>query len=84
MYVDVAVPLAVPQTFTYSVSEELRLSARAGCRVLVPFQNRHLIGLIAEVREQVPPGRYKPLVTHRIVRQYPGSMIRYTSPGGAK
>ncbi len=62
MYVDVAVPLAVPQTFTYSVSEELRPSARAGCRVLVPFQNRHLIGLIAEVREQVPPGRYKPLV----------------------
>lgn len=61
MYADIAVPLAVRQTFTYTVPDELRESTKLGCRALVPFRNRHLIGLIARVRDEAPAGRYKPL-----------------------
>ena len=62
MYADVAVPLAVQQTFTYAVSDELCAGVQPGCRVLVPFTNRHLIGLITRIREEVPEGRYKSVV----------------------
>ncbi|MEJ2145276.1 MAG: primosomal protein N' [Acidobacteriota bacterium] len=61
MYADVAVPLAVRQTFTYTVPDELCESIKAGCRALVPFQNRHLIGLVVKLRDEAPMGRYKPL-----------------------
>jgi primosomal protein N' (replication factor Y) len=45
-YVDVAVPLPVTGTFTYSVPEGLAEHTRVGMRVLVPFGRRKVTGFI--------------------------------------
>ena len=42
----IAVALNVRGTFTYSVPEELKSEARIGCRALIPFNNRKVIGYI--------------------------------------
>ncbi len=44
--VDVALPLPLPQSFTYVLPPELVSSARPGCRVLVPFGTKKLTGII--------------------------------------
>lgn len=46
--VDVLLPLPVDQTYTYWVPESLRTEAQIGCRVLVPFGNRRLTGVIVD------------------------------------
>ncbi|HYJ79889.1 MAG TPA: DEAD/DEAH box helicase family protein [Longimicrobiaceae bacterium] len=51
MYVDVALPLPLPRTFTYRVPPALAAAARPGARVLVPFANRERIGWIDRVSE---------------------------------
>ncbi|HEX8244619.1 MAG TPA: DEAD/DEAH box helicase family protein, partial [Longimicrobium sp.] len=51
MYVDVALPLPLPRTFTYRVPDALRAQARPGARVLVPFANRERIGWIDRVAD---------------------------------
>lgn len=63
MYVEVALPLPLPRTFTYRVPVELQGDARPGARVLVPFGPRERIGWIDRVLPAPPadPGRIKPL-----------------------
>ncbi|MFL5542920.1 MAG: primosomal protein N' [Longimicrobiaceae bacterium] len=46
MYVEIALPLPLPRTFTYRVPDGLRGRARPGARVLVPFGQRERIGWI--------------------------------------
>ncbi|HWZ98512.1 MAG TPA: primosomal protein N' [Candidatus Dormibacteraeota bacterium] len=52
------VALAVPlrTTFTYSIPETLRASVQPGCRVLVPFRKKNLVGVVIEVLEKAPDG----------------------------
>ena len=38
LYVDVILPLALPQTYTYRVSIDLIEQLKVGSRVIVPFQ----------------------------------------------
>jgi len=45
----VAVPLPVTGTFSYAVPDKLRASTRVGCRVLVPFKNRNLVGYVLDM-----------------------------------
>jgi primosomal protein N' (replication factor Y) len=45
MFVDVALPLPLFQTFTYRVDGEPRHAARAGSRVVVPLRNKRAIGI---------------------------------------
>ncbi|MBN2564515.1 MAG: primosomal protein N' [Candidatus Eisenbacteria bacterium] len=52
-YIDVAVPLPVTGTFTYSVPEDLAGRARVGTRVLVPFGRRKVTAFV--VAEGVTP-----------------------------
>ena len=53
MLVDVALPLPLFRTFTYSVPEGDAERARRGMRAVVPFRNRQEIGVIVcEGREQ--------------------------------
>jgi len=53
MLVDVALPLPLFRTFTYSVPESDAHRARRGMRAVVPFRNRKEIGVIvAESHEQ--------------------------------
>jgi len=47
---EVAVPLGIHHTFTYRVPKELQEDCHPGCRVLVPFGRRHLIGVVVETR----------------------------------
>ena len=46
MTVNVAPLLPLDTTFTYAVPDALAPDAQIGCRVLVPFRNRHLTGVI--------------------------------------
>jgi primosomal protein N' (replication factor Y) len=46
LYVEIALPLPLPRTFTYRVPDAMRPRARPGARVLVPFGQRERIGWI--------------------------------------
>jgi primosomal protein N' (replication factor Y) len=48
--VDVAVPLPIFHSFTYEFPEELGSVVHPGSRVLVPFGNRYLIGMVMLTR----------------------------------
>jgi primosomal protein N' (replication factor Y) len=62
LFVEVALPLPLPRTFTYAVPPALRAQARPGARVLVPFGQRERIGWIDRVAETVAkPERAKPV-----------------------
>ncbi|MFB3904445.1 MAG: primosomal protein N' [Acidobacteriota bacterium] len=54
-FADVAVPLPIHQLFTYEVPDELQDTVMPGIRVLAPFVNRRLVGIV--VRKHCdPPG----------------------------
>ncbi|HEV2200314.1 MAG TPA: primosomal protein N' [Bryobacteraceae bacterium] len=46
IYCDVSLPVPLDQVFTYSLPETLRPRVRTGCRVLAPFGNRKLSGVV--------------------------------------
>ncbi|MGH9777986.1 MAG: replication restart helicase PriA, partial [Candidatus Acidiferrales bacterium] len=45
-YCDVAVPVPLPETFTYRIPDELRGRVCVGGRVIVPFGARKLVGVV--------------------------------------
>jgi primosomal protein N' (replication factor Y) len=57
--VRVALPLPVDRLFDYAVPAELASAARAGCRVLVPFSGRRLVGVVvgSTAPASLPAGR---------------------------
>src|SRR6202166_418153 len=50
------VALAVPlrRTFTYEVPEQLRTAVQPGVRVLVPFRQKSLVGVVVDLPERPP------------------------------
>ncbi|HTC65920.1 MAG TPA: primosomal protein N' [Candidatus Acidoferrum sp.] len=50
------VALAVPlrTTFTYAVPEQLRAAVQPGMRVLVPFRQKSLVGVVVDLPERAP------------------------------
>jgi primosomal protein N' (replication factor Y) len=55
LYVDVILPLALPQTYTYRVSIDLIEQVKVGSRVIVPFQgNRLYTGIVCKVHHDAP------------------------------
>jgi len=62
LFADVAVPLPLFQTFTYSVPDSLGDELHPGCRVLVPFGTRHLVGLVTQVHRESREGTIKPIL----------------------
>ncbi len=62
LFADVAVPLPLFQTFTYSVPDSLRSELHLGCRVLVPFGTRHLVGVVTQVHRESREGALKPIL----------------------
>src|ERR1700693_2211836 len=50
------VALAVPlrTTFTYAVPEQLRATVQPGVRVLVPFRQKSLVGVVVDLPERPP------------------------------
>src|ERR1044071_7955567 len=51
-YCDVAVPVPLDQLFTYKV--EKGTSPVPGSRVLVPFRQRRMIGIVTDLHERPP------------------------------
>ena len=56
-YVDVLLPLALPQTLTYSVPEEYEERLSVGIRVVAPLRDRKLYsGILVSVHKNAPEG----------------------------
>jgi len=53
-FCNVALPVPLRHTFTYSVPETLRAQVQAGSRVLVPFRKKSLVGVVVELAERPP------------------------------
>lgn len=47
---EIAIPLPLANTYTYSVPEELKSQIQTGVRVWVPFKNREIVGYVTEIR----------------------------------
>jgi primosomal protein N' (replication factor Y) len=56
MFLEVALPLPLRQTFWYRCSPAEFDHIQRGQRVLVPFQNRKLTGYAIQKHSQLPPG----------------------------
>ena len=54
LYCDVALPVPVDRLFTYQLPLTLRHRAAVGCRVIVPFGTRKLIGLVLRTHREQP------------------------------
>ena len=59
LYIDVALPHAVRQVFTYGFRDESGVTPMPGMRVWVPFGTRKQIGMIVRVHDEKPAFRVK-------------------------
>jgi len=53
-FCNVALPVPLRNTFTYAIPESLRESPQPGSRVLVPFRNKSLVGIVVECIPDAP------------------------------
>jgi primosomal protein N' (replication factor Y) len=53
-FCNVALPVPLRNTFTYAIPEALRAQVQPGCRVLVPFRKKSLVGVVVELAETAP------------------------------
>ena len=60
-FCDVALPVPLDRVFTYSVNDQAE-PPTIGCRVIVPFRNEKLTGLVTRVHEEPPPVEAKPII----------------------
>jgi primosomal protein N' (replication factor Y) len=58
-YCDVAVPVPLDRLFTYALGEE---TPAVGARVLAPFRNEKLAGVVVRVHDEPPPVAPRPLI----------------------
>ena len=59
-FCDVALPVPLDRAFTYALNGDI---PGVGCRVLVPFRNEKLAGVVVRVHNEAPPVEAKPLIT---------------------
>ena len=59
-FCDVALPVPLDRTFTYSVGE-CEGAPGVGCRVVVPFRNEKMIGVVTRLHDEPPPVTAKPI-----------------------
>lgn len=53
-FCEVALPLPLRKTFTYAIPERLAEAVLPGCRVVVPFRNRSLVGIVLGLNDKAP------------------------------
>ncbi len=58
-FCDVALPVPLDRAFTYALNGEV---PGIGCRVLVPFRNEKLSGVVVRVHDDAPPVEAKALI----------------------
>ena len=54
-FCNVALPVPLRTTFTYAIPDALGESVQPGSRVLVPFRNKSLVGVVVECVQHAPP-----------------------------
>ena len=59
-FCDVALPVPLDRVFTYAIGESHPV---VGARVLVPFRNEKLAGIVMRLHDEPPPVEAKPLLT---------------------
>src|SRR6202163_5158245 len=60
IYCEVALPVPLRSLFTYAIPDRLADVVQAGSRVLVPFRNRAMTGVVVEASTRRPdPARVK-------------------------
>lgn len=70
-FIEVIVPISLPQTFTYKVSEAEFSFIEVGMRIAVPFaKNKFYTGLVAE-KHHNPPTLYQAKEIHQIIDETP-------------
>jgi primosomal protein N' (replication factor Y) len=90
-YCEVAVPVPLNQLFTYKLDRGI--STEAGARVLVPFRERRLIGIVTELHDRAPTFAAKnvlesldesgtPALTEELVRLGRWISVYYLAPIG--
>ncbi len=55
-FCNVALPVPLRMTFTYSIPAALQGTAQPGSRVLVPFRKKSIVGVVVEFAESAPQG----------------------------
>jgi primosomal protein N' (replication factor Y) (superfamily II helicase) len=71
LFVDVIVPVPVPNLFTYRVPADWNDSVQTGCRVIVEFgKGRIVTGIIARIH-QAPPKIYQAKYLLELLDEYP-------------
>ncbi|MBI3004727.1 MAG: primosomal protein N' [Ignavibacteriales bacterium] len=58
---DVAIPVPLDQTFTYTIPADLQLHVRHGVRVLVPFGRKFVTGVVVGLPEETKVRTLKPI-----------------------
>ncbi|MGB2593099.1 MAG: primosomal protein N' [Candidatus Acidiferrum sp.] len=53
-FCNVALPVPLRTTFTYTIPESLRATLQPGTRVLVPFRKKSLVGVVVELSSEPP------------------------------
>ena len=53
-FCNVALTVPLRTTFTYAVPEQLRAAVQPGVRVLVPFRQKSLVGVVVDLPERAP------------------------------
>lgn len=56
MFIDVILPLALTNTYTYRMPEELQTEAKFGVRVIVPLRRKFYTGLVYKIHFNAPEG----------------------------
>jgi primosomal protein N' (replication factor Y) (superfamily II helicase) len=90
-YCEVAVPVPLDQLFTYKLDRGI--SSEAGARVLVPFRERRLIGIVTELHDRAPAFAAKnvlesldesgtPALTEELIRLGRWISVYYLAPIG--
>jgi len=90
-YCEVAVPVPLDQLFTYKLDRGI--STEPGARVLVPFRERRLIGIVTELHDRAPAFAAKnvlelldesgtPALTEELVRLGRWISVYYLAPIG--
>jgi primosomal protein N' (replication factor Y) (superfamily II helicase) len=53
-YCEVALPVPLDRTFTYLITEDAEVQPQLGARVIVPFRNEKLIGVVVGLHSKTP------------------------------
>ena len=70
-FIEAILPLSLPKTFTYSVSESEFQFIKKGMRVMVPFgKNKMYTALVVDLH-QIPPTLYEAKEIHQILDEKP-------------